>query len=314
MWKIGVGAAIPRLFSVGAVFIALASCAVSERGMTTTEQVYLSDSESWSLTSEVTGQDYRIFVALPPDYSSSEKAYGVVYVTDANMQFATVVETARNLASEGAVPDQIIVGIGYPIQPGWPALMPLRSFDLTPTFSQDWQDNLNQHLEDRGEPLIQATGNADAFSRFIKQELIPEVSSRYRVSIENRTFFGHSFGALFGTYVLLNDPKIFDKYILASPSYWWDDEVAFNFERAYANEHTNLPATVFLSAGEFEQTEALAQWKGVDNVYRMENLLNSRKYPDMHVSVHVFEGETHMSVVPAAISRGLRYVAKGAKN
>lgn len=273
---------------------------------------YLAHSVSWPLTSKISGQTYQIYVALPPDYGLSEKSYGVIYVVDANMQFATVVETARNLSSEGAIPDQIIVGIGYPIEPGWAALMPLRSSDLTPTRNPSWQDGINEHLEKRGEPLIKATGNADTFSRFIGEELIPEIASRYKVSDTERTFFGHSFGALFATYVLFHNPELFNKYLLASPSYWWDEEVSFTFEEAYSQRHKDLAATVFISAGELEQTEALAQWAAVDNIYKMERRINSRNYPGVKVKTHMFEGETHMSVVPAAISRGLRYLAQAA--
>jgi enolase len=40
----------------------------------------------------------------------------------------------------------------------------------------------------------------------------------------------------------------------------------------------------------------------------LAKILRERGYPGLHLTTHVFEGETHVSVVPATFSRGLREV------
>lgn len=46
----------------------------------------------------------------------------------------------------------------------------------------------------------------------------------------------------------------------------------------------------------------------VTNTHRMANALADRAYPSLNLTVHEFDGETHLSVIPATLSRGLREV------
>lgn len=46
----------------------------------------------------------------------------------------------------------------------------------------------------------------------------------------------------------------------------------------------------------------------VTNMQAMASVLEQRNYPSLRLTQHVFEGETHLSVIPATLSRGLRAV------
>ena len=46
----------------------------------------------------------------------------------------------------------------------------------------------------------------------------------------------------------------------------------------------------------------------VSNLRDLDATLRSRSYDGLTLTTHLFEGETHLSVVPATISRGLRVV------
>ena len=72
-------------------------------------------------------------------------------------------------------------------------------------------------------------GGAGALLQFINRELKPWVVDRYDIDRDNATYFGHSFGGLFGTYVLLTAPAAFRRYIIGSPSLWWDHGVMFGY-------------------------------------------------------------------------------------
>src|SRR5262249_34545024 len=112
----------------------------------------------------------------------------------------------------------------------------------------------------------------------------------------------HSGGAQFGLYVLFNQPQSFTKYLISSPAAhqpWLD------LEDAWFRDHKDLPAKVFLSAGEAEATSAA---QILSTVGLVAQPLTSRKYPSLTFSTRVFPGEDHLTVLPIAYTRGIRYL------
>jgi predicted alpha/beta superfamily hydrolase len=142
------------------------------------------------------------------------------------------------------------------------------------------------------------TGGAPEFLDFIERELIPFVSANYACDNQIRMLGGYSFGGLFGLYALFHKPELFQKYFIGSPSIHYGEEITFTYEESYASQHEDLYAEVFMSAGGLEQQTSA-------HVLQMEKLLNSRTYPHLTVKTALFEGESHVSCYPAALSRGL---------
>ncbi len=64
-------------------------------------------------------------------------------------------------------------------------------------------------------------GGSAAFRAFLRDELLPEVRRRYRVSGES-ALIGESLAGLFTLETLWTDPRLFGTYIVMSPSLWWD--------------------------------------------------------------------------------------------
>jgi predicted alpha/beta superfamily hydrolase len=269
--------------------------------------VFIQNSEVQTLYSKSVGQEYRILTALPKSYAESNDRYPVLYVLDADMAFATVTDMVRSapwgraLGILGSnpfyrcVPSLIVVGIGYPVT--WfdqPRLWwSLRTRDQTPT------ENLDDALGLRMEGT--SGGNAGKFLRFMGDELIPHVNSKYRTDTNNSTIVGHSGGGLFALYVLFNQPETFKRYVASSPSLWWDKKVMFEYEREYASTHTELPAKLWLSAGSLEATIA-------SDLKRLVEILEQRKYRGLEWESRVFEDEDHVSVWGTAICRGISSV------
>jgi predicted alpha/beta superfamily hydrolase len=254
----------------------------------------LANTQRRNLTSEITGRTYQISVALPEDYATSNETYPVLYAVDANTQFGTVVETAREQHNFGIFPKLIIVGIGYPVST-LDKIMALRDVDLSPT-------------EDPG-LLPEGSGGGPEFLDFIRRELIPLVELEFRANPADRALFGHSFGGLFALYALLEGQETFHRVIAASPSIGWDDRVIFQMESSYAESHKSLPVRLFLSSGLLEDNE---EWgESASHVREMVVILESHNYIGLEIITAFFENETHISVIPAAISRGLRSVYEG---
>ena len=64
-------------------------------------------------------------------------------------------------------------------------------------------------------------GKAADFLHFIQQDVKPYIEQHFDINKEKQYFFGHSFGGLFGLYILFHQPDLFQYYTLASPSLWW---------------------------------------------------------------------------------------------
>jgi hypothetical protein len=225
------------------------------------------------------GTPYDVSVAFPPDYEADGDAtYPVVYVTDAFYSFSWIVQTARAMDLIGELPPMILVGVENPVRsyPDWAAE---RALILTPTRVIGQEETRS-----RQSGQVVRTGGADAFLAALTDEIIPWVEARYPVSSE-RGLFGDSLGGLFVTHALLRSPRSFTHYWIGSPSLYWDNEVIFAREEAYASEHTDLSARVFM--------------------LRMSEALLSRNYAGLVLERQIFNDETHMSVIGPAITRAL---------
>jgi len=262
-------------------------------------------SEVHTLSSEVRGRDYRISVAFPMSYGETDADYPVLYTLDADLGYALGPTILGTLALGGEVEEAIIVGIGYGdvSVEDWQWL---RGIDLTPTQDATYEEQIRQMAPDAQEVLA---GRANEFLRFLTEEVRPFVESRYRVAEEGNGLFGDSLGGLFALYTLFHAPESFDRYIVGSPSIWWDDRVTMQYEEDYAAGHSDLAAEVFMSVGLLEEdpkVPASAAAAMVSNVRELADRLNGRGYPNLTLTTHFFEGETHLSVVPVNLGWGLR--------
>lgn len=260
--------------------------------MKETEKVTLSYTERHLLHSETICDTFTINVALPKNYNPKDKKYPVLYLTDANVFFGIVAETSWLLQYGKEIPEIIIVAIGYPDDKKH---LTLRNRDLTPTPDEQ----------------PETTGKALDFLEFISNELKPFIAENYSVNTSDSILAGDSFGGLFALYVLFNKPEEFQKYIIGSPSIYWDNSVILEQENTYAQNHKSLCAKVFLSVGQLEAIYEPAYAGMFSNVAKLTEILTSRKYNDFSLVSHVFLNETHMSVIPATFSRGLREVFNG---
>ncbi len=255
-------------------------------------QATLYDTEVRSLTSSFAEQDYRLLVALPRGYAESERRYPVLYVLDADVFFGTITETARLLPLESiflghqSVPDLILVGIAYP--GGFDEMSQKRGRDFTPTAEFD------------ADPDLEPDGAARFFS-FLKEQAIPFVDDTYRTRPGHRTLLGTSAGGLFVLDTLLRHPGTFHRYIATSPRM---DDILFRHETAYADQHPNLNAVLYLSAG----TEGEIERQIADGVERFHAILTVRNYPDLRLVHESLKGENHVSAQPTAFTHGLKAV------
>jgi predicted alpha/beta superfamily hydrolase len=274
----------------------------------TAPAAFLTDTRSWVMTSSASHRTYQISVALPDGYDGHHPAYPVLYAADANTEFGALVETARLLAFEHDIPGLVIVGIGYPnAGQGFKASWNPRTLDLTPTPDPPWLKEDAKESRALGVPPAEATGGAPEFLAFLRNELVPSIERSYAVSPQDRAWFGHSFGGLFGAYALLHNDGLFGRFVIGSPSLWWNDRVLFSMEESFAASGKALPVRAFFSVGLLEE-QMDPRYQMVTNLRAFVQRLEQRRYRGLALQAHYFDEETHASVVPATISRGLRFV------
>jgi predicted alpha/beta superfamily hydrolase len=270
--------------------------------------VILPNAESRLLYSAFVGDTYRLDIALPGGYARSARDYPVVYLTDGDVAglFPLVRCIAEGLNAGWMIPKLILVGIGY--EAGKATRRGhYRERDLLPTDASARDASRRQATTRIGVPR----GQAAAFLRFIRRELKPFINAHYRTLPDDSTYLGTSYGGLFGLYTLFHQPGTFQRYVIGSPAIHHDDRVILAHEEAYAAQHADLPARVFLAVGGREQLDDPMIEPGFQFVTNLECLaaaLRGRDYPGLQLTSHVFEDETHVSVVPALCSRGLREV------
>lgn len=253
-----------------------------ESPVKTNPPVTIANSEQFTLFSTNTQQDYKIYIHLPASYSRSDTTYPVDYALDADIAFGMVSDASTLLSFRKEMPEVIIVGIAYGAYPGQEGNNRVR--DFTPTANTKYS----------------SSGGAEKFFRFIHDELIPVIDSKYRTNPSDRTLSGASFSGLFSLYVLFEHPGIFNRYIIASPSIWWDNGVTFEFEKKYSEKHSDLPASVFLSMGDGEGT--VESWK------KLVRVLEDRDYKSLKLTPMIFDDASHLIACILAGVRGMKAV------
>ncbi|MBU0822960.1 MAG: alpha/beta hydrolase [Alphaproteobacteria bacterium] len=261
----------------------------------------ISDTQVWDVADPVSGRTYQVFVALPPSYGEQpERRYPVLYVTDADYAFPVIKQIGRRLNVERPnVEEFILVGLSYAKGEGG---MQSRRRDYTPTPNGP-----------STAPADAEHGKAAAYAAYVRDQVLPFVAKRYRTDERRRLFLGHSYGALLGTEILFSEPKLFDGYVLGSPSFWYDRRHMAEREKTYAAKHKDLPARVYMYIGEYEEMRPgdpryAKDVNMVTDTRAMDRALRSRNYPSLRIKAEVLNDEDHFTVAPRGFTHGLKYL------
>ncbi|PTL75998.1 alpha/beta hydrolase [Vitiosangium sp. GDMCC 1.1324] len=161
--------------------------------------------QTFTLKSATLKETRRINVYTPPGYDAAGGTrYPVLYMPDGGLQedFPHVASDIDTAIRAGEMRPVIVVGIENTE----------RRRDTTGPTSVD---------EDR--KIAPRVGGSAAFRAFIRDELMPQVRRRYRVTNETG-IIGESLVGLFIVETFFLEPKLFDTYIALSPSLWWNNE------------------------------------------------------------------------------------------
>jgi predicted alpha/beta superfamily hydrolase len=181
-------------------------------------------------------RDYQVMIKLPKKYQqNSSHQYPVIYMTDSMYSLQVVSGATRFPMNSNMMQQAILVAIGYQ-RPSKGSASRIR--DYTPSHDASWK---------------LPTGEAKRHVAFISQVVMPFVEKNYRVDSQQNTFVGNSLGGLMGAYILLEQPKLFNYYVLGSPSLWFDNKQLLQQFAQRFSQTPAISAKVFIGIGELEK-------------------------------------------------------------
>ncbi len=270
-------------------------------------QFKIKNTEQIEIFSEEIDQKFIINVGLPPNYSQESVKYPVVYVTDAGSNFSGLMSSLPLMQLVNDLPHLILIGIDYKSKKS-NDFMSLRNRDLTPTNDSIWMSGQKEMYKIFGDLPEVEPGGAKEFLEFIDHKVKPLINDKYHVNSSDQTYCGFSLGGLFGLFTLFSSPKSFNRYVIGSPSIWWDNKHILQVEEEYSKHNKELPAKIFISAGDLEEEGDSDAFRMVTNVKSLSKTLKKRNYEGLTMKTIILEDETHCSAVAATLNRGLRSV------
>lgn len=156
-----------------------------------------------------------------------------------------------------------------------------------------------QSAEDR--KIAPVVGGSPAYRAFIRDELMPEVTRRYRTTGET-AIVGESLAGLFVVETYLLEPQLFDHYLAFDPSLWWN--------------HGALPrqAAALLAKGKPGKRNlylASSSEAGIAvEVQRLSQVLEKQAPPGLQWHLEKMPEETHGTIYHPAALKAFRAVFK----
>lgn len=178
------------------------------------------------------GEKRALNIYLPEGYKQNDTIkYPVIYLLDggADEDFIHVVGLVQfnNFEWINRVPRSIVVGIVNTNRK--------RDFCYPTIIEED-------------KKKFQVMGRSEKFIAFIEKELQPFIDKKYKTTA-SRTIIGQSLGGLLATEVLFKKPTLFNKYIIVSPSLWWDNASLLKLSSDILNENFLQRTDIYVGVG-----------------------------------------------------------------
>lgn len=226
--------------------------------------------------SNVLGENRTLNIYLPEGYNLNE-SYPVIYLLDGsqNEDLIHVAGVVQFLTMIEKMPKSIVVGIANVDR--------RRDFTFPTTIAQDKKD-------------YPTTGSSAQFISFLETELQPYIQKQYKTN-GIKTIIGQSLGGLVATEILFKKTNLFNRYVIVSPSLWWDNESLLQF--ASGLPAMKPTAEIFIAVGnEGKQME--------NDAKRLSEILQDKsKLPSLKVTFTPMPQENHLTILHNSVYKAL---------
>ncbi len=210
-------------------------------------------------------RERKISVYLPPNYSSSNEEFPVLYILDGQNVF----DTATSYSGEWEVDETLN------------KIFNETGFGLI-VVAIDHGGNMRLNEYSAWDNKKYGKGEGEFFLNFLTNTLKPEIDRAFRTKKEphNTVIMGSSMGGLFAHYAVTKRPNVFGKAGIFSPSFWYNQAV-FKFTNGnYSSSKSRLYYLVGSKEGDnmVEPTQEMVSLMQ-ENGFPKENIL-SKVVPD----------------------------------
>ncbi len=231
--------------------------------------------ETFSIDSKILGERRTINVYLPPDYAKGEK-FAVLYMPDGGMNedFPHVAGAVDVSIKNAVIRPLIVVGVQNTE----------RRRDLAPVTVVPDEQKAAPHA-----------GGTAKFRAFLRDELKPAIAAKYRITAE-AGIIGESLAGLFVVETFVEEPTLFDHYIAADPSVWWNEQHLVRGAYPKLAWWTAGPRSLYIANSDEGDAEGVAMLVRALESYASPVQWTFEPMPDEH----------HSTIYPRAALRGIR--------
>ncbi len=265
------------------------------------------------VTADSNGIDYDVWTWCPPGYEQSDQPYPVLFVLDGGMFVGTAIETVSVVSTIGEAKPAIVVGVST-APPGAHGIQ--RTIDYSAEVPTDevraaspgtefsFWEMYEKLFEAAGMQFEDGFGGTDAFHAFLADQILADMTSRYRIDLDEVGVAGHSSGGDFAVDTLLRKQTPFSRFIVGSFGTDVLEATLPEREKRFGAMTAARPLRVFCGYGGAEEDDPYLTQYIERGVALLERLQTSD--PALDVTTRRFDRETHGSVFPHIFSSGYR--------
>ena len=249
-----------------------------------------------TIQSKILGEKRILNIYLPDDYNPSDSIkYPVIYLLDGSSDedFIHIVGLVQYCSFEwvNQVPKSIVVGIA--------TVDRRRDFTFPTTIETD-------------KKKYPTTGNSAKFISFIEKELQPFVEKKFKTTA-SKTIIGQSLGGLLETEILFKKPTLFNKYIIISPSLWWDNGSLLKQNTSIVDKTFTQETEIYIGVGKEGETPTEIPRIMEQDANLLAEIIKSTRSKTVHVLFDYLPQENHATIMHQAVLNAFKQFSTSKK-
>jgi uncharacterized protein len=154
-----------------------------------------------------------------------------------------------------------------------------------------------------------ATGGSEKFIEFIEKELQPFIEKKYKTN-SSKTIIGESLGGLLAAEILFKQPSLFNKYIIISPSLWWDDGSLLNLSSVILQNNVAQKTVIYIGVGEEGLTPGTKPHVMKTDANLLAEKISNLKNKNISLYFDYLPHETHATIGHQALLNAFVFFSK----
>lgn len=247
----------------------------------------------YKMQSEILNEERILNIYLPEGYNPEDTIkYPVIYLLDgsANEDFIHIVGLVQFYSFEwvNLLPKSIVVGIA--------TVDRRRDFTFPTTIAEE-------------KKAFPTSGQSQKFIKFIESELQPYVQNKCMVS-DSKTLIGQSLGGLLATEILINNPALFNNYIIVSPSLWWNNGSLLEAKINVPDNEVKHSTAIYIGVGKEGMSPGKSNRVMEVDANMLADKLQALNSTKLHIFFDYLPQENHATIMHQAVLNAFKMMSK----